>query len=74
MAPFDHRLSVLVPCIYLGSGILASYTIGTELEVGLSTLNVLVVGIVQMSVDDLLSESHGLAQSVVSIKEFGIDG
>lgn len=67
-------LLFFLPFPYLGSGILASNTIGTELEVGLSTLNVLVVGIVQMSVDDLLSEGHGLAQSVMSIKEFGIDG
>jgi len=49
---------------YLGSGILASNTVRAELEVGLSTLNVLVVGIIQMTVDDLLGEGHGLVESV----------
>jgi len=59
----EHELGL--PFFYLGGGILASNTIGTELEVGLSTLNVLVVGIVQMTIDDLLSEGHRGAQSVV---------
>jgi len=50
---------------YLGSGILASNTIGAELEVRLSALNVLVVGIIQMTVDDLLGKGQRLVQSVV---------
>jgi hypothetical protein len=49
----------------LGSGVLAGNAIGTELEVRLSTFDVLVVGIIQVTIDDLLGEGQGPAQSVV---------
>lgn len=47
---------------HLRSGILASDTIGAELEVGGSTLDVLSVRVVQMRVEDLLSESERAVQ------------
>lgn len=50
---------------YLGGSILASNTVRAELEVGLATLNILVVGIIQMTIDDLLGKGHGLVQSVM---------
>jgi len=49
---------------YLGGGILAGNAIRTELEVGLSTHNVLVVRIIQMTIDDLLGEGQRMVQSV----------
>lgn len=51
---------------YLGGGILAGNAIRTELEVRLSTLNVLVVSIIQMTVDDLLGEGQRMVQPVLS--------
>jgi hypothetical protein len=39
---------------HLGSGVLASNTVGTELEVGGTTLDVLAMGVIQVRVQDLL--------------------
>lgn len=39
---------------HLGSGVLASNTVGTELEVRDTALNVLLMGVVKMGVEDLL--------------------
>jgi hypothetical protein len=47
---------------HLGGGILASYTVGAELEVALATNNLLVVGIVQMGVENLLGEGERAVQ------------
>ena len=43
---------------HLGGGILASNTVGAELEVAGTTLNILVVGVVQVRVEDLLGEGE----------------
>ena len=59
---------------YLGGGILTGDAIGAELEVGLSTLNVLVVGIIQMTINNLLGKSHGLVQSAFGILKEGEEG
>jgi hypothetical protein len=48
---------------HLGGGILASYTVGAELEVALSARNLLVVGVVQMGVQDLLGEGERAVQT-----------
>src|SRR5690606_1622112 len=47
---------------HLGSGVLASNAVRAELEVGLSTLDVLVVGIIKMGVENLLSQSQRLVE------------
>lgn len=48
---------------HLGSGILASYTVGTELEVAGATLNLLAVGVVQVGVEDLLGKGEGAVET-----------
>jgi len=45
---------------HLGSGILASNSVGAELEVADATLNLLTVRVVQVRVQNLLSEGEGL--------------
>jgi len=46
----------------LGGGILKGDTIRPEVEVRLATNNLLVVGIIKVTIDDLLSQSEGLVQ------------
>lgn len=48
---------------HLGGGILASNTIGAQLEVRDTTLDVLAVGVVQVRVQDLLGESERALQT-----------
>lgn len=43
---------------HLRGGILASYTVGAELEVALAALNLLTMGIVQVGVENLLGEGE----------------
>jgi hypothetical protein len=47
---------------HLRGGILASYTVGAELEVALASHNLLAMGIVQMGVEDLLGEGERAVQ------------
>ena len=52
---------------HLSCSILASHTVGSKFEIGVSTFNVLVVGIVEMGVEDLRRRirmvSHGTKAS-----------
>jgi hypothetical protein len=48
---------------HLGSGVLASNTVGTELEVGGTTLDVLTVGVVKVRVQDLLGVGERALQT-----------
>lgn len=49
---------------HLGGGILASYTIGAQLEIAGAALNLLAVGVVQMRVEDLLGEGERAVQAL----------
>ena len=48
---------------HLGGGVLASYTVGTELEIAGATLNLLAVGVVQMRVENLLGKGERPVQT-----------
>lgn len=54
---------------HLSGGILASYTVGTELEVAGAALNLLTVGVVQMGVEDLLGEGERAVQATTDNSE-----
>ena len=54
---------------HLGGGILAGYTVGTELEVAGATLDLLAVGVVQMGVEDLLGEGEGAVETATDDSE-----
>jgi hypothetical protein len=58
---------------HLGGGILAGNAIRAELEVRLSTHNVLVVSIIQMAIDNLLSEGQRMVQSLSDNGEVILD-
>jgi len=48
---------------HLGGGVLASNAVRAELQVRLAADNVLVLGVVQVTVDDLLGEGEGLVDA-----------
>lgn len=48
---------------HLGGGILASNAVGAELEVGNTTLNLLLVGVVQVRVKNLLGVCEGAVET-----------
>ena len=48
---------------HLGSGILAGHTVGTELEVADTTLNLLTVRVVQVRVENLLGKGEGAVET-----------
>lgn len=43
--------------------------VGAKLEVGDTTLNVLLVGVVEVTVDDLLGEGKGAVKAGVSVNQ-----
>lgn len=47
---------------YLGGRILHADAVRAQLQVALATLDVLVLGIVQVSIDDLLGERQGAVE------------
>lgn len=49
---------------HLGGGVLASNTVGAQLEVRRAAGNVLVLGVVQVAVDDLLGQRERVAETV----------